>query len=61
MYVEKVDTGAIFTITGEYAPTNRSDKEAIGEEWFFSVGDKAPQVMNHDTTWELVQVIDFAS
>jgi len=61
MYIEKVETGSIITITGEYAPVIEKEREALGENWFFMYGETAPPVLDHNSAWELIEPIDFAS
>lgn len=61
MLDEKVDTGAIVIITGEYVQVDRSSNKVSSEEWFLCNGDSAPDTGNTDKFWQLVQPIDFTS
>jgi hypothetical protein len=61
MLDEKVDTGAIVIITGEYVQVDRSSNKVSSEERFLCNGDSAPDTGNTDKFWQLVQPIDFTS
>ncbi len=61
MYTEKVRTGTIVTITGEYSPVKKEDKQKVGEDWFFYQGETVPKVEDREATWILTQPIDFVS
>lgn len=61
MYTEKVKTGAIVIITGEYSPVKQEDKQKAGEDWFFYEGETVPKVEDHEAMWVLTQPIDFAA
>lgn len=61
MDIEKVQTGAIVIITGEYIAVDQSDHQVDVERYFMSNGERTPTVGSEDNWWKLVEAIDFAS
>ena len=61
MYVEKVPTGAIVVIAGEYLPVDESNHEIAEEPYFLLPGETAPFAGNNALEWKLVEAFDFAS
>jgi len=59
--VEKVQTGAIVIIAGEYIPVDKANHE-ISEELIFLVeGETAPYAGDDSAKWKLVEMYDFAT
>lgn len=61
VYVEKVPTGALIIITGDYVPVDKTNHELMEEPLFLVSGDLSPNTVDNGTDWKLVEAIDFAS
>jgi hypothetical protein len=61
LYVEKVPTGALIIITGDYAIVDETEHEVSEEHVFLVSGDLSPETGDLGTDWKLVEPIDFAS
>jgi len=59
--VEKVDTGAIVVIAGEYIPMDRANHELPTEPIFLVTGETAPYFDDNSPSWKLTEAFDFAS
>ena len=60
-YVEKVPTGAIVIIAGEYLPLDKAHHEVAEEPYFMTQGETAPEIGEQVSEWKLVEAFDFAS
>lgn len=60
-YVEKVPTGAIVIITGDYVPVKKAQPHLLVDEPVFMVSGDTTPVSDDVSVWELVEAIDFAS
>jgi hypothetical protein len=60
-YVEKVSTGAIIIISGDYMPVDKTDQPLQDEVTFFVQGETAPPLDDKIPEWKLVEVFDFIS
>jgi hypothetical protein len=59
--VERVETGTIVIISGEYMATKTMENKDDTDLVFMVTGEKAPIAGDEDTFWKLVEPIDFAS
>lgn len=59
-YVEKLQTGAIVIISGEYMPVDKMDQNAQEESLFLTFGETIPD-MGNEIDWKLLEAFDFAS
>lgn len=60
-YVEKLPTGAIVLISGEYAPVDKQDNPASNELLFLGFGETTPNIGKQEVDWKLIEAFDFAS
>lgn len=61
LYVEKVPTGALIIVTGDYVAVDKTEHELTDELLFMVSGDLSPEAGAAGTDWKLVEAIDFAS
>lgn len=59
--VEKVPTGAIVIISGEYLPVDSTDHPTQVEPTFFGFGETTPGTEDDEVTWKLLEAYDFIS
>ena len=59
--VEKVQTGAIVIIAGEYVPVDKTNHEVGKDLTFLIEGETAPYAGNDSFKWKLVEMYDFAT
>ena len=60
-YVEKVSTGSIVIISGDYLPVDQADQPIQEESTFFVQGETLPDIDDQIPDWKLVEVFDFAT
>jgi hypothetical protein len=58
--VEKLPTGAIVIISGEYLPVDETGHETETHTTFFGFGETTPQ-LGHTAEWKLAEAFDFAA
>ena len=57
--IEKVHTGAIVIIPGEYIPVDNADHEIQEDVIFLIQGEEAPKVGDTEIDWKLLEAFDF--
>ena len=60
-YVEKVQTGSIVVISGEYLPVDKADHPLQEEVIFLIQGETAPALEDIVPEWKLVEIFDFTA
>lgn len=60
-YVEKLSTGSIVIVSGDYLPVDQADHPLQDEVTFFVQGETFPDVEDQIPDWKLVEVFDFIS
>lgn len=58
---EKIETGTIVIIAGEYIPVDKKNNEVSEELVFLTQGETAPYAGDNSFEWKLVEMFDFAS
>jgi hypothetical protein len=58
---DKVETGAIVIIAGEYTPVDQKNHEVSDELVFMTPGETAPDLGDDSFKWKLVEMFDGAS
>ena len=58
---DKVETGAIVIIAGDYIPVDKKNHEVGDELVFMTPGETAPYMGDDSLRWKLVEMFDGAS
>lgn len=59
-FIEKLPTGSLVIIPGEYVAVDENDVTVIPKPFFMMPGDHTPMEGKKNLTWKLVEAIDYS-